>query len=76
MILRDKHYLLEKFPVRALSLVLLDDLAGNVMGGIKTANDKVSIWVVSPALDKMFLDNLPRYLMRRIVRTRDGLFPR
>lgn len=56
--------------------MLLDDLAGNVMGGVKAANDKVSIWVVSSALDKMFLDNLPRYLMRRIVRTRDGLFPR
>ena len=56
--------------------MLLDDLAGNVMRGVKAANDKVSIWMVSPALDKMFLDNLPRYLMRRIVRTRDGLFPR
>ena len=56
--------------------MLLDDLAGNVMGGVKAANDKVSIWVVSSALDKMFLDNLPSYLMRRIVRTRDGLFPR
>ena len=56
--------------------MLLDDLAGNVMGGVKAANDKVSVWMVSPTLDKMFLDNLPRYLMRRIVRTRDGLFPR
>ena len=56
--------------------MLLDGLAGNVMGGVKAANDKVCIWMVSPAFDKMFLDNLPRYLMRRIVRTRDGLFPR
>ena len=69
MILRNEHNLLEKFPVRTLCLMLLDDLAGDVMGGVKAADDKVSVWMVSPALDEMFLNNFPRDLMRRIVRT-------
>ena len=57
MILRNEHNLLEKFPVRTLCLMLLDDLAGDVMGGVKAANNKVRVWVVSPAFDEMFLDN-------------------
>ena len=56
--------------------MLLDDPAGDVVGGVKATNDKVCIWMVSSALHKMFLDNLSCDLMRRIVRTRDGLLPR
>ena len=56
--------------------MLLDDLAGNMVGGVKAANDEVGVWMVSPALDKMFLDNFLRDLVRRIVRTRDCLLPR
>ena len=55
--------------------MLLDGRSGDVVGGVEAADDEVCIWVISPALHKMFLNNLSCDLMSRIVRTRDGLLP-